>query len=78
MLSGLSAQFRVNDCARGTGYWKVGGVSLSLKSHAAMTGCVGSVSGYGVQLDIFVSDQCLHECSIISIMFCVFFVCMLT
>lgn len=32
-----------------------------------MSGCVGSVSGYGVQLDIFVSDQCFHECSIISI-----------
>ena len=35
-----------------------------------MTGCVGSVSGYGVLLDIFVSDQCFHERSIISITFC--------
>lgn len=32
-----------------------------------MNGCVGSVNGSGVQLDIFISDECFNECSIISI-----------
>ena len=41
------------DGTSGFGYWKVDGVNLSLQSRAAMRWFVGSVSAYGVQLDIF-------------------------
>jgi hypothetical protein len=52
MMSALSAHFRVTTTLTELGTGNPGSVNLSLYSPAAMRGFVGSVSEYGVQLDI--------------------------